>query len=192
MLFISTKDHFDSTCMTPEKFDVIANDFHKPLYSLTKLMEDDIVANHYDWAYFREFASSNKTTAFYSVVIRKEDDAQNHYKDIIHKTFNYETLSSINPMVIKHAMLHINAGENFKYSDYENIGNELVSLSKKDVPVIMGSSIDTELPKNVIQVSILLLGIEVIEGQTITYEYESNRLEELLPVPEFLIKNTNK
>ena len=192
MLFIPIEESFNSICITSVQLTALTDGFYKPLYAITKVMEDEVVSNCYDWAEFNTFANANKKTAFRYEIIRKAGDIQSDYEDILSTIFNYESLININPMTLKHVLVHITAGDGFKSDDYEKVGNELTYLHEKGVVCLMGVSIDTEQPKDAIQVAILLIGRDLIKDGSSPFESEEICLETSLPIPRFLINNSNK
>ncbi|MGB5446168.1 MAG: hypothetical protein WBM99_11745 [Psychromonas sp.] len=188
MLTIPTEESFNSTYITSAQLDLLADNYYKPIYALTRVMKDEVVSNCYDWAEFKNFANANKKAAFRYEVIRKKSDILSHYEDALYKIFNYESLININSMALKHVLVHITAGDNFRPDDYRKIGDELGCLYEKGVVCLMGISIEAEQPKDIIKVAILLIGRDLIKDGCSSFESEEICLEKSLPIPQFLIK----
>ncbi len=190
MLFFPTEKSFNSTCMSSVQLADLADKLYKPLYALTKVMEDEIVSNCYDWAEFYHFVNANKKIAFRYETVRKEGDLQSDPGDVLHQIFNYESLINVNPMVLKHVLLHVTAGDGFTSGDYEKVANELAYLHEKGVVCLMAVDIDNKQPKDAIQVAIFLIGQDLIKDGKDFCESEEGCLATSLPIPQFLINNS--
>jgi hypothetical protein len=91
-------------------------------------------------------------------------------------------------MFVKHGLVHITAGINFRHDDYIKIADELNFLHGKEVVWVMAVSIEAGQPKDAIQVAILFVGGDLLKDRDSSCESEEECLDELLPIPHFLIK----